>query len=215
MTFFRPSRNLCAATHLAGSVRAAITLEADDNIRHGGMMGNRLLMWWAFVATVGVADGLARAADQDQPAKTSPTAVGSVASLTATGCLEPWRSKEADVPAGTPRDRAPAGVDYMLTGVEGQAIPAAGTGTRQSRLDDARLLLLSAPGIDFKSHVNQTVKIVGTIAPQPSEGASPAEHAADPSRSETNLPAAAPSEAFRLNLVQVSSLTIVAKTCGK
>jgi hypothetical protein len=59
------------------------------------------------------------------------------------------------------------------------------------------------------------VKVVGSIAPQPSEGASAVDRAVDPSRAETNLPEQPASEAYRTNLIEVSSLTMVSRSCGK
>jgi len=141
---------------------------------------------------------------------------GVVASVTLTGCIERWSSEATPSPTGAPTEKAPAGAEYVLTNVDGQAASAnaAGGGKPTQAQAEKRYLLLSTSKQDFAPHVNHTVKIVGTIAPQPSEGASPAERAIDPSKSETNLPER-PSEAYQANLVEVSSLTMVSRECGK
>ncbi len=180
-------------------------------------MSRLFLIWCASLAGAGGAGLVA----QTPPAVPKPapekSVAGVVASVTLTGCLERWSSEAAPSPTGAPAEKAPAGAEYVLTQVEGQVAPAAPSGGAPTaqREQGTRYLLLSSPSTNFASHLNHKVKIVGTIAPQPSEGASPAEQIAEPSRAETNLPAGPPSEAYQINLIEVSSLTMVARTCTK
>ena len=105
----------------------------------------------------------------------------------------------------------------MLTRVQGetQSASAAGAGKTGTTSPQARYLLLPDSKVDFAAHLNHRVKITGTIAPQPSAGASLADAIADPATRETNLPADEKSEAYRDNLVEVSALTMVARACGE
>ena len=142
---------------------------------------------------------------------------GVVASITVTGCLEKWSSAAPPSPTGAPTEKAPAGAEYVLTHVEGQteSATAAGGGKTEQANPQTRYLLLPSPAMDFSAHVNHRVKVAGTIAPQPSEGASPADRAINPSASETNLPERPESRAYQTNLLEVSSLTMVSRSCGK
>jgi hypothetical protein len=142
---------------------------------------------------------------------------GVVASVTVTGCLERWSSAAASSPTGAATDKPPAGAEYVLTQVEGQteSATAAGGGKAEQTDPKTRYLLLPSPSTNFSAHLNHKVKVVGTIAPQPSEGASPADRAINPSASETNLPEHPEPKAYQTNLIEVSSLTMVARSCGK
>lgn len=129
---------------------------------------------------------------------TAPPAVSPVApAVTATGCLEHWR---AEAGAATAVDKGPAGVTYVLIRIQGGA--------------DKRYLLLPDPKINYAAHLNHLVTIAGKIAPQPAPGASLSDAIADPATRETNLPAAGRPEAYQDNLIEVSALTMVARTCG-
>lgn len=179
-------------------------------------MSRRLLMWGGALA-LAAGPGLFA---QTPPAKPKPgqgekPVAGVVASVTLTGCLARWSDEAAASPTGASAT-APAGAEYVLTRVEGQVASATSAGATPAKpAHDTRYLLLSSPKVNLVTHLNHKVQIVGTIAPQPSEGASLAESIAEPSRAETNLPAGPTSEAYRLNLVEVSSLTMVSPTCGK
>lgn len=150
---------------------------------------------------------------QTQP----PPAPAIVATITATGCLERWRADAGSSPAVAAGDKGPAGVTYMLTHVQGEthSASAAGTGKTDTTAPQTRYLLLPDAKLEFAAHLNHRVKITGTIAPQPSAGASPLDAIADPATRETNLPADDKSEAYRDNLVEVSALTMVARACGR
>ena len=150
-------------------------------------------------------------------AQAGPPSAGVVASITATGCLERWNSDQEASATGAPPDAPPAGAHYVLTQVEGReaSATAAGGGTPGKPNRDTRYLLLTKTAADFDAHLHHTVKVVGTIAPQPTEGALPSERAADPSRSETNLPNGPERRSYRDNLIEVSSLTMVSAKCGK
>jgi hypothetical protein len=147
------------------------------------------------------------------PAQKSDTGV--VATLSITGCLERWAPNPAG--GGDPAAaKPPAGVRYMLTQAEGQAASAtSNTAAPQPAARHERYLLLDAKGVDYAAHVNHRVRIAGTIAPQPSTGASPLQQVIDPSTRETNLPARPEAESYDGNLVDVSALTMVAKSCGR
>jgi hypothetical protein len=150
------------------------------------------------------------------PGQGDKAVAGVVASVTLTGCLERWSSQATASPTGAPTEKAPAGAEFVLTQVDGQtaSATAAGGGTPTATEQDKQYLLLSSPSIDLPAHLNHKVKIVGTIAPQPSEGASAVDRMIEPSSSETNLPQDRRSEAYRANLIEVSSLTMVARSCG-
>lgn len=147
------------------------------------------------------------------PAQKSDTGV--VATVSVTGCLERWAPDPTA--GGDPAAlKPPAGVRFMLTNVEGQAQSAtANTGTPQPAARHERYLLLDAKGVDYAAHVNHQVRIAGTIAPQPSAGASPVQQTVDPSTRETNLPARPEAESYDGNLVDVSRMTMVAPSCRK
>jgi hypothetical protein len=170
-----------------------------------------------FVA-VGVAIGmghLAQAAPVSPDPQVGKATTGVVATVTATGCLERW------TPTATaeaqPMPKGPDGVEYVLTQVEGRSrsATAEGGGVAERTPARTRYLLLPDPSIAFATHLHQRVKIVGSIAPQPAEGASEQDQAINPSSSETNLPQGAKSEAYQDNLVEVAKLTVVARSCGK
>lgn len=132
-----------------------------------------------------------------QPKVAPPAADPAAPAVNATGCLERWRAAEA-----TAADKGPAGVMYVLTRIEGETSPP------------KRFLLLPDPKINYAAHLSHLVKIAGTIAPQPSAGASIADAIADPATRETNLPAGEKAEVYQDNLIEVSALTMVARTCG-
>jgi hypothetical protein len=180
------------------------------------IMSRRLLLWGGALVLVAGPGLFAQIPPaKPQSGQGEKPVAGVVASVTLTGCLERWSDEAAASPAGTP-GKAPAGAEYVLTRVEGQVASATSAAATPAKpANDARYLLLSSPKVNFATHLNHKVQIVGTIAPQPSEGASPAESIAEPSRAETNLPAGPKSEAYRLNLVEVSSLTMVSPACGK
>ncbi len=139
---------------------------------------------------------------------------GVVATLSVTGCLERW----APMPAagGDPAVVAPAGVEFMLTQIEGQTVSATSTtSTAQPAAAKERYLLLPAKGMNYAAHLNHRVRIAGTIAPQPSTGASLAQQLTDPGSRETNLPAVPEAASYGGNLVEVSTLTMVARSCGQ
>ncbi len=174
-------------------------------------MGRLILM----CGTLGLAAGTVLGA-QTPPPQTEKPVAGVVATVTLTGCLERWTSEATPSPDGAPPEKAPAGAEFVLTNVAGQTASAtAGAAATPARERGARYLLLSSPTMAFAPHLNHTVTVVGSITPQPSEGASAAERIAEPSRSETNLPAGPRSEAYRLNLVEVSKLTMVSATCTR
>lgn len=149
---------------------------------------------------------------QQAPTKSD---TGVVATLAVTGCLVRWAPDPAaggDPAAAKP----PAGVEYMLTNAEGQAASTtANTATPQAAAKQERYLLLPAKGVNYAAHVNHRVQIVGTIAPQPSTGASPVQQVVDPSSRETNLPARPEAESYDGNLVDVSGLKMVARSCDR
>ena len=152
-----------------------------------------------------------------QPKTAPPTVPAVAATVTATGCVERWRADSTAAPAGAAADKGPAGVAYMLTHVQGetQSAGAASAGKAEATAPQTRYLLLPDSKVDFAAHLNHRVKITGSIAPQPSAGASLADAVADPTTRETNLPADSKSEAYRDNLVEVSTLTMVGRACGE
>ena len=140
--------------------------------------------------------------------------VGVVASVTATGCLERWTPSTTDTTQ--PNEKGPSGVEYVLTHVDGvtQSKTSAGGGVLERTPPTTRYLLLPDPSLNLALHLNHRVQIVGTIAPQPSKGASARDQAIDPSSSETNLPAGAKPEPFSDNIVEISKLTMIDRRCG-
>jgi hypothetical protein len=147
-----------------------------------------------------------------QPQTAPPARDPEAPTVTATGCLERWRG---DAAAGVPADKGPAGVTFVLTRIHGETTSAsAGESKTAATSPQARYLLLPDPKVDYAAHLNHLVKIAGTIAPQPSAGASVGDAIADPATRETNLPADEKSEAYQDNLIEVSALTMVARTCG-
>ena len=181
-------------------------------------MSNRILMSGGAFAFVACSSILAHTASgTPPPVQVGKPVAGVVASVTVTGCLQQWSAAAPPSPTGAPADRAPAGAEFVLTQVEGQTESAtsASGGKTEPAGAKARYLLLPSPSTDFAMHLNHKVKVVGTIAPQPSEGASAADHAINPSSSETNLPEHPESGAYQTNLIEVSSLTMVSRNCGK
>lgn len=171
----------------------------------------RVGIWSGTIGLLG-AIGLAApaVAAPPQQAGTDTSKAGVVASFTATGCLEP--AVTAPIASPEASEDRPAGVKFMLTKVDRQ--PGASASADADRRE-VRYLLLSGPELDLSRHVNHKVTVTGTIAPQPTEGASAADRAADPTTRETNLPKGAESSAFHYNLVEVSSLKMVATSCDK
>jgi hypothetical protein len=135
-----------------------------------------------------------------------------VATVSATGCIERWSPQSGDTTA-----KAPDGVQYVLTRIDGKTLSAtsAGGGAPEQTPAAARYLLLSQPSQNLAAHLNHRVKIDGTIAPQPTEGASLADNLSNPAARETNLPEGPESKSYRDNLVDVSSLTMIANSCGQ
>jgi len=131
--------------------------------------------------------------------------------VTATGCIERWS------PQGGDTAKAPDGVQYVLTRIEGRtaSTTSAEMGTPEKTPPAARYLLLSQPSLNLAAHLNHRVRIDGTIAPQPTEGASLADHLTNPATRETNLPEGPEPKSYRDNVVELSSLTMVAPSCGK
>lgn len=145
------------------------------------------------------------------PAQTSKTGV--VATLSVTGCLERWAPDAGS--GGDAAAKPPAGVQFMLTHAQGQSASAtSGAPTTQAAPSPDRYLLLESKTVDYAAHLNHRVRITGTIAPQPSTGASLAQQIEDPSTRETNLPAKAETASYDGNLVDVSGLTMVARSCA-
>jgi hypothetical protein len=102
----------------------------------------------------------------------------------------------------------------MLTDAEGRAASATSTSPApHTAPTPQRYLLLESTAVDYAAHVNHRVRIGGTIAPQPSTGASLAQQIVDPSTRETNLPAKAETASYDGTLVDVSTLTMIAPTC--
>jgi hypothetical protein len=149
------------------------------------------------------------------PRQSDQPRAGVVATIALTGCLERWTSNAPASPTGAPAEPPPAGAEFVLTGVKEAAAPSPGGDQVAGGTSEPQYLLLPSPRMNYADHVNQTVKIVGTIAPQPSPGASPADRAIDPSSSETNLPERPTPDAYRANLVEVTTLTTVARSCAR
>jgi hypothetical protein len=105
-------------------------------------------------------------------------------------------------------------VEYVLTDIEGRTASTA-TGTPEPTPPAARYLLLSQPAIQLAAHLNHRVRIDGTVAPQPTQGASLADSLANPAARETNLPEGPEAKSYRDNLIDVSSLTMMAPSCNK
>lgn len=141
--------------------------------------------------------------------QTAPPEAAPAPTVTATGCLERWTAE-----AGVPADKGPAGVTFVLTGIEGGTTSSAsGTSKTTPASPQARYLLLPDSKVDYAAHLNHRVRIAGTIAPQPSAGASLADGVADPATRETNLPSGGAKPAYQDNLIEVSALTMVARDC--
>lgn len=174
----------------------------------------RLVPMWCVTLTLAVGTALFAQTSQPQPPRGEKATAGVVATVAATGCLERLKTDPAASPTDAP-PQAPAGVEYVLTRVDGRtaSTTAAVTGETATAQPETRYLLLSSPSTDFAPHLNHKVKIVGTIVPQPSEGASPAQQVADPTSRETNLPDGPKSKAYHDNLVEVSSVTMVSRSC--
>jgi hypothetical protein len=146
------------------------------------------------------------------PAQKSDTGV--VATLSVTGCLQRW-APDANAAGETAAAQPPAGVRFMLTDAEGRSASATSTSpSPQTAPTPQRYLLLESKAVDYAAHVNHRVRIGGTIAPQPSTGASLAQQIVDPSTRETNLPAKAETTSYDGTLVDVSALTMIARTCS-
>ncbi|MEO7156257.1 MAG: hypothetical protein ABI039_01770 [Vicinamibacterales bacterium] len=165
---------------------------------------NQVIAWVMLSGSVTAA----QAPGQPQPSKT-----GVVATLSVTGCLVRWAPDSTTNADAAPKP--PAGVQFMLT--HGQGLAASATSnapTTQPAPSPDRYLLLESKTIDYAAHLNHRVRIDGTIAPQPSTGASLAQQIEDPSTRETNLPAKAETASYDGNLVDVSTLTMVARSCA-
>ena len=144
-------------------------------------------------------------------APTQKSETGVVATLSVTGCLERWAPDAAA--GGDAAANPPAGVHFVLTQAVGQSASATSNSpAAQTAPTPERYLLLDNTSVDYAAHLNHRVRIAGTIAPQPSTGASLAQQLADPSTRETNLPAKAETASYGGNLVDVSALTMVART---
>jgi hypothetical protein len=180
--------------------------------KHGQEVGmrNRVLVCGPTIACLGaLAISTATAAAQSQPATVSKTGV--VATVSATGCIERWAPQ-----AGDTNVKAPDGVQFVLTGIDGKTVSATSAdGAPGKTPSAARYLLLSQPSHNVAAHLNHRVKIEGTIAPQPTEGASLADNLSNPASRETNLPEGPESKSYRDNVVDVSSVTMIAKSCGQ
>jgi hypothetical protein len=172
-------------------------------------MSIRLPMLSGALALAGSLTVFAQAAPP--PSQADQPRAGVVATVALTGCLERWTSNAPASPTGAAAEPPPAGAEYVLTGVK-DAVPPAG-GSAEESPSAPQYLLLPSPKLNFATHVNQMVKVSGTIAPQPSPGASPADRAIDPSSSETNLPERPTPDTYRANLVEVTSITTVAAAC--
>lgn len=154
----------------------------------------------------------ATTAQAQQPPQAAQAKTGVVATVSATGCVERWTAQPGDTTT-----RPPDGVQFVLTHIDGKTASAttAGAPPIEKTPPAAQYLLLPQPSLNLAAHVNHRVRIDGTIAPQPSEGASPADAAINPAARETNLPEHGESKSYRDNLIDVKSLTMVAATCGK
>lgn len=178
-------------------------------------MSNRIPIWCATLA-LALSAGLSAQTSTTKPQipsgttippsghavpkpQTAPPEAAPAPTVTATGCVERWQAEATA--AGVTTDKGPAGVTYVLTRIQGDATK--------------RYLLLPDPKLNFAAHLNHRVTLTGTIAPHPSAGASVADSIADPATRETNLPAGgAKPETHQDNLIEVSTLTMVARACG-
>ncbi|MEO7158090.1 MAG: hypothetical protein ABI039_11030 [Vicinamibacterales bacterium] len=107
-------------------------------------------------------------------------------------------------------------MEYVLTHIEGRtaSATAAGAGVPERTPPSTRYLLLSQPSVDLSTHLNHRVKIDGTISPQPTQGASLTDTLVNPAARETNLPEGPEPTSYRDNVIDVASLTMVARGCG-
>lgn len=145
------------------------------------------------------------------PGRKSDTGV--VAALSVTGCLVRWAPDASS--GGGAAAKPPAGVEFMLTDAQGQSASATSASpSAQPAPAPKRYLLLENKTVDYAAHLNHRVRIDGSIAPQPSTGASVAQQIVDPSTRETNLPAQAETASYDGNLVDVAALTMVARSCA-
>lgn len=171
------------------------------------MMTTPVLSCSTILLALGVV--LAPTASRAQTPSPKPE-TGAVASVTVTGCLERWSAAKPDGASDPAADAPPAGAEYMLTSQDPDpASRAAASGPESKK----RYLLLDNPKVDYAAHLRHTVTVVGTITPQPTPGASAEDRAIDPSTRETNLPLRPEPAAYRLNLVEVSSLKMVSNEC--
>jgi hypothetical protein len=147
-----------------------------------------------------------------QPPQVAQAKTGVVATVSATGCVERWSPQPGDTTT-----KPPDGVQFVLTHVDGKTASAttAGTPPVERTPPATRYLLLPQPSLNLGAHLNHRVRVDGTIAPQPTEGASLADAVTNPAARETNLPERPESKSYRDNLIDVSALTMVAGTCGK
>ena len=173
-------------------------------------MGKRVLFFCGTLAMTVTAFAGPNAGPQQQ-AQPGKASTGVVATVTATGCVERWTPQQGEATA-----KAPDGVEYVLTRVEGRTASAteAGAGTSERTPPAARYLLLSQPALNLAAHLNHRVRIDGTTAPQPTQGASLTESLANPASRETNLPEGPEPKSYRDNLIDVSSLTMVSRECS-
>ena len=173
-------------------------------------MGKRQLFYWG-TAIVAVTAFAGRSSASQQPTPSVKASTGVVATVSATGCVERWSPMPGDTAA-----KAPDGVEFVLTRIDGKTASAnaAGAGTAERTPPAARYLLLSQPSLNLAAHVNHRVKIDGTIAPQPTQGASLPDSLANPAARETNLPEGPEPKSYRDNLIDVSSLAMVARDCA-
>jgi hypothetical protein len=144
-------------------------------------------------------------------AQAQPPAGGVAAAITVTGCLERWSATAAGSTTDPATTEPPAGVEFVLRSAEDP--PGTGTAGDAPEAAPRRYLLLAGPELNLAAHQRHTVRVHGAIAPQPTAGASPADQAVEPSARETNLPERAEPAAYRLNLIQVDSLTMISTEC--
>jgi hypothetical protein len=173
-------------------------------------MGKRQLVYCGtLIAAVTVLAG--RSSASQQPAPSAKASTGVVATVSATGCVERWSPMPGDTAT------RPDGVEFVLTRVDGQTASAnaAGSGTAGATPPATRYLLLSQPTLKQAAHVNHRVKIDGTIAPQPTQGASLSDSLANPAARETNLPEGPEPKSYRDNLIDVSHLAMIGRECGE
>jgi hypothetical protein len=165
----------------------------------------RLLIWCAPLTLI------ATLAQAQQSPQTAQAKTGVVATVSATGCVERWTPQPGDTAV-----KPPDGVLFVLTRIDGKTASAttAGAPTVEKTPPASRYLLLPQPSLNLAAHLNHRVRIDGTIAPQPTQGASLAEAVTNPAARETNLPDGPEAKSYRDNLIDVSSLTMVARSCG-